>query len=288
MTLITKKYLKNKFPGNHAMQELIDYIDNKDERAQLMDPAEFEKVGIRGYLNSEYFVVQTYENGKTIITPIITTTTVIIETPGGDTDGVNVTFTITQPPNIYSIRVYLNGVRQHPDDYAIDGNTLVFVEPPEAGDIIQIFYDIFSATEAVNAEIPTGDIDGENTDFVLANIPDPVSLNVFLNGILQKNGTDFTVSVATISFVNAPYAGDWILIDYYTVTSAASGTYNITPTGDIDGVNADFTLAESPEIVKVYLNGVLQLQDTDYTFATNTITFTVPPETGDWIIVDYK
>ncbi len=209
------------------------------------------------------------------------------ETPTGTTNGANTEFTVGSQPNVYSVRVYLNGVRQHPNDFSVSGNTIAFVTPPYEGDIIQVFYDIYQPNTPVNGESPTGTIDGENKDFELAAVPDTASLNVFLNGILQRLDFGFTVSGTTVSFTNAPYAGDSVIIDYQTSNAAATGTYNQTPAGSIDGSNSNFVLPEVPASVKVYLNGVRQRQDVDFTIAGLTISFTTPPYAGDWILVDY-
>jgi hypothetical protein len=64
-----------------------------------------------------------------------------------------------------------------------------------------------------------------------------------------------------------------------------------TPTGTINGSNVSFTLSNTPAIaatVVVYVDGAIQIQSTDYTLTTNTITFTVAPATGQSIIVQYS
>lgn len=57
-------------------------------------------------------------------------------------------------------------------------------------------------------EIPSGDIDGVNTIFNLANAPSPqTSLQLYYQGQLQIQGVDYTLSGTTITFANAPQAG---------------------------------------------------------------------------------
>jgi len=67
-------------------------------------------------------------------------------------------------------------------------------------------------------EMPTGDINGTNTIFVLAATPNPAgSLRLYWNGSLQKaGGVDFTLSGANITMVLAPETGD-ILVAHYRV-----------------------------------------------------------------------
>ena len=50
----------------------------------------------------------------------------------------------------------------------------------------------------------TGTVDGVNTDFVLDNEPIVGSQMVYLNGMLQEEGQDYTISGATITFTEAP------------------------------------------------------------------------------------
>ena len=64
-------------------------------------------------------------------------------------------------------------------------------------------------------EVPSGTINGSNTAFNLSQVPDEVdSILVFLNGLLQQQTTDYTVSGQTITFVTAPANGQ-DLVCYY-------------------------------------------------------------------------
>ncbi len=73
-----------------------------------------------------------------------------------------------------------------------------------------------SEDDVICNEVPSGAIDGSNTDFTLANNPAPGTVEVYLNGILQAPGTgkDYTISGNTISFTIAPEPGDVILCSY--------------------------------------------------------------------------
>lgn len=64
-------------------------------------------------------------------------------------------------------------------------------------------------------ETPSGTINGTNTSFTLANPPSPAaSLLLFINGVLQIQGTDYTLSGSTITMSNAPTTGS-VLNAYY-------------------------------------------------------------------------
>ncbi len=65
-----------------------------------------------------------------------------------------------------------------------------------------------------------------------------------------------------------------------------------TPTGTVNGSNADFTMAATPlsNTDCIYLNGILQNTGgaNDYTLSGAIITFNTAPESGDVILVNYN
>jgi len=74
-----------------------------------------------------------------------------------------------------------------------------------------------SGTSTINfadSETPTGDVDGANTDFVLAHTPTAGSLKVYLNGMRMSLTEDYTLATATITFLTAPDSGSIITCDY--------------------------------------------------------------------------
>ena len=74
-----------------------------------------------------------------------------------------------------------------------------------------------SGTSTINfadSETPTGDVDGANTDFVLAHTPLTGSLKVYLNGMRMSITEDYTLATATITFLTAPDSGSIITCDY--------------------------------------------------------------------------
>jgi len=69
----------------------------------------------------------------------------------------------------------------------------------------------------VDGDVPSGIVDGANSSFQVAAIPDPVSsLAVYRNGLLLKVGSDYTFTGRTIGFVPAaiPQPGDTLLASY--------------------------------------------------------------------------
>jgi len=85
--------------------------------------------------------------------------------------------------------------------------------------------------------------------------------------------------------------GGVVTINPATVVSVADVITRETPVGLIDGLNAIFTLANTPKVgtEHVYLNGLLQDVGTgnDYTIAGAVITFEFVPAVGDKIRVSY-
>lgn len=68
----------------------------------------------------------------------------------------------------------------------------------------------------VDAEIPTGTINGVNAAFTLANTPVVGSVHLYLNGLRMRPTTDFTVAGTTITYSAGakPQTGDNHYADY--------------------------------------------------------------------------
>ena len=63
-------------------------------------------------------------------------------------------------------------------------------------------------------EIPVGLINNVNLNYTLAFIPQANTVQVFVNGLLQKPTTDYTISVTTLTFVTPLQTGDELLVHY--------------------------------------------------------------------------
>lgn len=64
-------------------------------------------------------------------------------------------------------------------------------------------------------EVPTGTIDGVNTDFTLSILPHSEDATfVYINGVIQRLGVDFTISTQTITFTNPPIIGQSVYVVY--------------------------------------------------------------------------
>jgi hypothetical protein len=151
----------------------------------------------------------------------------------------------------------------------------------------------------VDAEAPSGAINGTNGVFSLLQTPSPASsLQLYLNGLELTAGLDFTMTANTVAFASnaIPQTGD-ALRAYYRVPGTGSTmqfTDGETPSGTIGGSNLTFTLATAPSpttSLRLYKNGMLLQQGSDYTLSNASITFSsaaTAPQTGDVLIAGYR
>ena len=71
----------------------------------------------------------------------------------------------------------------------------------------------------VENETPSGTQNGANTTFTLANTPKSGSLRLYRNGQRLKEGSGYSLSVATLTITPAPESDEELLADYrYTPT----------------------------------------------------------------------
>ncbi len=64
-------------------------------------------------------------------------------------------------------------------------------------------------------EVPTGLINGSNTNYTLAANPNPdTSLEVYLNGVKLQVTTDYTLSGTTLTMLIAPETGMILQVNY--------------------------------------------------------------------------
>ncbi len=150
----------------------------------------------------------------------------------------------------------------------------------------------------IDSEVPLGTIDGTNTVFSLSNSPNPsTSLMLFVNGVLQANGSDYSLASYRITFGSGskPHAGD-VLQASYRVGTSSTITFvdGATPSGTVNGVNLSFTLPSTPNpgpSLKVYKNGILMMPNLDYTLNGAVIAFSstaATPVTGDSLQAYYR
>jgi hypothetical protein len=190
------------------------------------------------------------------------------------------------------------GLTDSPASYSSQGDRVVKVKSDETG--IE-FGDLVAGSNV--RETYTGD--GTTTDFTTtATFHGQNDLLVFVDGVIQYPGSDFTLSAKTLTFLTAPGSGAEILLYGLTpITSvvtpgdgtvtaaklAASAYTRDTFSGD--NSTTSFTLTRDPGTVYspfIYVDGVIQDPITHYTISGTTLTFTFTPATGtDNILVVY-
>ena len=134
---------------------------------------------------------------------------------------------------------------------------------------------------------------GSATQYTLSETPPNAnSLLVFVDGILQKVTTNFTVVGNTLTFDAAPDTGAEIEIKHLAVRSVIRRAPDFqldTFTGD--GSDTTFTLANSgvpTNSAFVFVNGSAMKPTTDYVISGNVLTFTSAPANSAVILVRYQ
>lgn len=133
------------------------------------------------------------------------------ETPGGTIDGSNTGFTLANAPSpLGSLELYRNGLAQTAGvDYTISGKNITFLSGsiPVPTDVLQAFYRMSGSSSVVtfvDSELPTGTKDGSNLTFNLVFAPSPaIGLKLYKNGMMLRQGGDYTLSGSTVTFVAA-------------------------------------------------------------------------------------
>ena len=216
--------------------------------------------------------------------------------PTGPVNGVNTTFTLPDTPTAGSEHVYVNGLLQEETvDYTITGNVLEFTDPPESDiygtDVILVDYwptgGTAESAQRITRETPTGLINSSNTVFTTATDIHSETERVWLNGVMQLRGTDYTVTdTDEITFTTAPTTGDTVVISYWEdgVLDPTLSVFNEVPPETPNGSITDFTLAAVPasNSLHIYMNGVLLQEGSDFTILGGPLVqFSSAPVTGD-------
>jgi hypothetical protein len=150
----------------------------------------------------------------------------------------------------------------------------------------------------IDAEVPSGAVNGSNSSFSLANVPSPgASLELFRNGLLMDQGGDYTLTNNSVNFLagSVPQSGDVLLASYrLNVTIPNVGFVDQeTPSGTINGVNASFTSSQVPTpstSLLFFRNGLRLTPGIDYTLSGSSISFLSGqvPQTGDVLLCSYR
>lgn len=117
------------------------------------------------------------------------------------------------------------------------------------------------------------------------------------NGFVTFTGTTGLIGVDTNTYVSATGT---VTLTNKTISGSSNTLSNIPvatqmqqeiPSGTVNGSNVTFTLTNTPVTtlsLSLYVDGILQLQTTDYTLSSATITFTTAPALGQSIRAVYS
>jgi len=118
---------------------------------------------------------------------------------------------------------------------------------------------------------------------------------VQVNGVIQVTGVDYTATNgSTVTLTDAADSGDAIVISAFNTGNVAFGQaveqdfkYNITGTPSVveDSDTSGNILSINTLGTIVTLNGLTMRPTTDYTLATDKVTFTSPLDSGDEVMV---
>ena len=224
-----------------------------------------------------------------------------IEVPGGNTE---------------NIHVVLDNVVQEPDvAYTIhndaDGNPKILKFAgaiPSSGSI----YMIHRGVGTINMKPPAGSVgvnelaanlksfttdvatgDGSTVAFTLSEEPANVAgIMVFVDGILQKATTNYSLSGTTLTFTTAPAAAAEIETKHLTIRSIARSSTDFqydTFTGD--GSTVAFTLGTAGATTNsafIFYNGIALKPTSDYSISGVTLTLTFAPVALSEIMARYQ
>src|SRR3990167_7981130 len=235
------------------------------------------------FINGLNMVRLTLANRVATGTPVFTSIAsweLVIETTAGEEETVIIDKITLQKSAHYYFEYYSNRM-------FIDGTTGAWKESPAKGDLVNLaqeardilHYETVLLIAQGNTKIRQSRSGFDNFTGQLSRV---------YNSYWEKfPSTEEPVSYNTLHDDRMQYLPDSIgmnlkagveLEAVYTGTNFAD---NETPSGTIDGVNATFTLSETPNpgsSLMLWLNGTYLQQGVDYTLSTNIITFTTPPD----------
>ena len=129
---------------------------------------------------------------------------------------------------------------------------------------------------------------GTQTVFTLSTNATANSILVAVDGLIQFHTEDYDVSGTTLTFSPAPANNELIEVLHISgATNYLFQQYAAIDSFSGNGSNTGFTLTRSANTstAQVYLDGLLQDPNNDYTFSNTTLTFTTAPLTSEAILV---
>ena len=134
---------------------------------------------------------------------------------------------------------------------------------------------------------------GSTTAFTLSETPPNAnSVLVFVDGILQKATTNYSISGATLTFTSAPDASAEIEAKHFGLRGVIRrGPDYVYDSFTGDGSDTTFTLSNGgvpTNSAFVFYNGIALKPTTDYSISGNVLTTTFAPVSASEIMVRYQ
>lgn len=198
-------------------------------------------------------------------------------------------FTLSQTGSAIKTLVFLDGVAQRPTvDYQVSGTGLSFNVAPANATVIEArTFSNFNATDINVAPVSlasdrfTGT--GSCTVFTLSQTGTTDGTFVFINGVSQKPGVDYSVANTALTLSRAPANGSIVearTIGQFKVIETSSKVDSDTFTAD--GTTTAYSLSSPSTTTRVFVNidGVAQKPFTDYVVTGNRLSFIQAPPSG--------
>ena len=233
--------------------------------------------------------------------------------------GSTTTFTLTNEVpggSSQNLMVVVNNVVQEPDvaytigdDASDKPKILTFTGTPANGDSIYVIHrgigtlqkvppagsvsanELSTTLKTFTTDTFTGN--GSATTFTLSEVPaNSTQIMVFVDGILQKSSTNYSVNTTTgvLTFTSAPDNSAEIEVKHLGIRTTARRAVSMfldNFTGN--GSTTAFNLSNSASVndVFVFYNGVAMKPTTDYGISGSTLTFTFAPVNNSQIMARY-
>jgi fibronectin-binding autotransporter adhesin len=129
---------------------------------------------------------------------------------------------------------------------------------------------------------------GTQTAFTLSTNATANSILVAVDGLIQFHTEDYDVSGTTLTFTTAPANNEVLEVLHISgATNYLFQQYAAVDSFSGNGSNTQYTLTRSANTntAQVYLDGLLQDPNNDYTFSGTTLTFTTAPLSAEAILV---
>ena len=170
---------------------------------------------------------------------------------------------------------------------SVDSAAILGIVDSAVGPLLSATY-VYTATSGQTA-FTGADNNSAILDYTTGNIL------VQVNGVIQVTGVDYTASNGSlVTLTEAADSGDAVVISSFNTGTVAFGNaveqdfkYNITGTPSVveDSDTSGNVLAINTNGTIVTLNGLTMRPTTDYTLAADKVTFTVPLNSGDEVMV---